>query len=126
AGGGEKAGKGKSDVKGWRDGRKDGELVFVSGHPGRTNRQNTTTELKYLRDTGYPYLLNRLNRLEVLLGSWGARSERNMQRCEEELFSIQNSRKARIGGLARLMGPKLMGRKGGEGERPGAHPRHPP
>jgi hypothetical protein len=95
-------------------GSKDGELVFVSGHPGRTNRQNTTTELKYLRDTGYPYLLNRLNRLEVLLGSWGARSERNMQRCEEELFSIQNSRKARIGGLAGLMDPKLMGRKEAE------------
>jgi hypothetical protein len=98
-------------------GSKDGELVFVSGHPGRTNRQNTTTELKYLRDTGYPYLLNRLNRLEVLLGSWSARSERNLQRCEEELFSIQNSRKARIGGLAGLMDPKLMGRKEADEKR---------
>ncbi len=92
-------------------GSADNELVFVSGHPGRTNRGNTVDELKYLRDTGYPYLLNRLNRLEVLLGSWGARSERNMQRAEEELFSIQNSRKARIGGLAGLMDPQLMGRK---------------
>ena len=36
-------------------GTTDGELVFVSGHPGRTNRQNTVAELKYLRDTGYPY-----------------------------------------------------------------------
>ena len=98
-------------------GSTDGELVFVSGHPGRTNRQNTTAELKYLRDTGYPYLLNRLNRLEVLLGSWGARSERNMQRAEEELFSIQNSRKARIGGLAGLMDPKLMGRKESDEQR---------
>ena len=35
------------------------ELIFVSGHPGRTNRQNTVAELKYLRDTGYPYLLQR-------------------------------------------------------------------
>jgi hypothetical protein len=87
------------------------ELVFVSGHPGRTNRANTLDELQYLRDTGYPYLLNRLNRLEVLLSSWGARSEQNMQRAEEELFSIQNSRKARIGGLAGLMDPALMGKK---------------
>ena len=98
-------------------GTKEGELVFVSGHPGRTNRANTIDELKYLRDTGYPYLLNRLNRLEVLLGSWGARSESNMQRAEEELFSIQNSRKARIGGLAGLMDPKLMGRKEKEQQR---------
>jgi hypothetical protein len=99
------------------NGSKEGELVFVSGHPGRTNRANTLDELKYLRDTGYPYLLNRLNRLEVLLGSWGARSEQNMQRAEEELFSIQNSRKARIGGLAGLMDPHLMNRKVQEQER---------
>jgi hypothetical protein len=93
------------------NGSKDDELVFVSGHPGRTNRSNTVDELKYLRNMGYPYLLNRLNRLEVLLGAWGARSEQNMRRAEEELFSIQNSRKARIGGLAGLMDPSIMDRK---------------
>jgi hypothetical protein len=98
-------------------GSKADELVFVSGHPGRTNRANTLAELGYLRDTGYPYLLQRLNRQEVLLGSWGARSESNMQRAEEELFSIQNSRKARVGGLAGLMDPKLMGRKVKDEER---------
>ena len=95
-------------------GTKEGELVFVSGHPGRTNRQNTIAELHYLRDIGYPLLLGRLNRLEVLLHSWGERTERNRQRCEEELFGIQNSRKARIGGLAGLMDPKLMARKEAE------------
>src|SRR4029079_14220288 len=31
-------------------GSKEGALVFVSGHPGRTNRQNTLAELDYLRD----------------------------------------------------------------------------
>lgn len=98
-------------------GSKENELVFVSGHPGRTNRANTVDELKYLRDTGYPYLLNRLNRLEVLLGAWSGRSEQNAQRAEEELFSIQNSRKARIGGLAGLMDPALLGRKVQEEER---------
>src|SRR5947207_7369086 len=56
-------------------GSKDGELVFVSGHPGRTNRQNTLAELEYLRDIQYPTQLARLNRLEVLLGSWAERSE---------------------------------------------------
>jgi hypothetical protein len=98
-------------------GSKDGELVFVSGHPGRTNRQNTVAELKYLRDTGYPYLLQRLNRLEVLLGAWSERTERNRQRAEDELFGIQNSRKARIGGLGGLLDPKLFGRKEAEEKR---------
>ncbi len=99
------------------NGSAEGDLVLVSGHPGRTNRANTIDELKYLRDTGYPYLLNRLNRLEVLLNAWGGRSERNMQRAEDELFGIQNSRKARIGGLAGLMDPKLLGRKAADEKR---------
>jgi hypothetical protein len=98
-------------------GSKEGELTFVSGHPGRTNRQQTIAELEYLRDTGYPYLLQRLNRLEVLLNSWVERSEANRQKGEDELFGIQNSRKARIGGLAGLLDPKLMGRKKAEEER---------
>ncbi len=99
------------------NGSREGELVFVSGHPGRTNRGNTLAELHYLRDTGYPFLLQRLNRLEVLLSVWSARSERNAQRAEDELFSIQNSRKARVGGLAGLLDPKLMGRKAAEEQR---------
>ncbi len=99
------------------NGSKDGELIFVSGHPGRTNRQNTVAELEYLRDTGYPYLLQRLNRLEVLLKAWVDRSEQNRQRGEDELFGIQNSRKARIGGLQGLLNPELLGRKKAEEKR---------
>jgi len=96
----------------WSDaGAKDNELTFVSGHPGRTNRQNTVAELEYLRDHGYPYLLQRLARLEVLLNSWSQRSESNRKKCEEDLFGIQNSRKARIGGLQGLLDPKIMARK---------------
>jgi len=98
-------------------GSKEGELIFVSGHPGRTTRQNTIAELEYQRDTGYPYLLTRLNRLEVLINSWVQRSESNRQKGEEELFGIQNSRKARIGGLAGLLDPALMGRKVADEER---------
>ena len=92
-------------------GAKEGELTFVSGHPGRTNRQNTIAELEYLRDTGYPYILQRLNRLEILLNSWCQRSEENRKKGEDDLFGIQNSRKARIGGLQGLLDPKLLDRK---------------
>jgi len=99
------------------NGSQDGELIFVSGHPGRTNRKNTLAELKYLRDTGYPYLLQRLNRLEVLLGAYAERSESNRQKAQDDLFGIQNSRKARMGGLAGLLDPKLMARKAAEEER---------
>jgi hypothetical protein len=89
----------------------EGELVFVSGHPGRTDRLDTMDELHYLRDRGFPYLLQRLNRLEVLLSSWSARSDENARKAKELLFGVQNSRKARVGGLAGLMDPYIMAKK---------------
>ena len=41
-------------------GPSENELIFVSGHPGRTNRLATMAELSYLRDKGYPFQLQRL------------------------------------------------------------------
>ena len=94
-----------------KGGAKDDELVFVSGHPGHTDRLNTVAELEYLRDTGFPFLLQRLNRLEVLLGAWSERSEENRRRAKDFFFGVQNSRKARVGGLAGLMDPAIMSKK---------------
>jgi hypothetical protein len=109
--------KPKAYLKWSPDGSKDGELVFVSGHPGRTNRQDTLAEIEYLRDVQYPNQLALLNRREVLLGSWSERSEENRRRAKEDFFRIQNSRKARMGGLAGLLDPKLMARKAAEEKR---------
>jgi hypothetical protein len=94
-----------------KDGAKDDELVFVSGHPGRTDRMATLAEVEYLRDTQYPFLMRRLNRLEVMLMSFSARSEENAREAKELLFTVQNSRKARIGHLAGLLDPKLLSEK---------------
>ncbi len=91
------------------NGSKDGELVFVSGHPGRTNRQDTVDELEYIRDRQYPTQLAILNRREVLYTAWGERSDENRRRVKDDLFGVQNSRKARIGGLGGLLDPKLFG-----------------
>jgi Peptidase S46 len=94
-----------------KEGAKEGELVFVSGHPGRTDRLDTLAELEYLRDRGFPYLLQRLYRWEVMLTAFSARSEENAREAKELLFTVQNSRKARDGGLAGLMDPSLMAEK---------------
>lgn len=92
-------------------GPRDGELIFVSGHPGGTSRLLTMTELDNLRDQALPYWLARLKRTEVLLGNWSARSEENARRAREYFFSVQNSRKALDGRLAGLLDPDLMGTK---------------
>lgn len=92
-------------------GSKEGDLVFVSGHPGRTSRLLTVAELEYLRDQGLPFRLNALKRAEVLLEAWSARSEENSRRAKDELFGVKNSRKALDGRLAGLLDPELMGAK---------------
>ena len=92
----------------WGNGVKDGELVLVSGHPGRTNRLNTYQDLLFLRDHQYPMHLNYLRRLEVLLNTYSERSPENRRQAHEELFAVQNGRKARLGGLRALQDPALM------------------
>lgn len=92
-------------------GAAEGELVFVSGHPGRTSRLFTMAELEYQRDVAFPYTLEYLARREVELAAWSSRSAENERRAKDDLFGIQNSRKARLGGIAGLQDPALMGRK---------------
>src|SRR5207302_5190052 len=95
-------------------GAKDNELVFVSGHPGHTDRLNTVAELEYLRDVGYPFLLQRLNRLEVMLSVYSGQGEEYERKAKDMLFGVANSRKARDGGLAGLQDPALMAKKRAE------------
>ncbi len=87
------------------------DLVFVSGHPGRTSRLLTMTELEYTRDYRLPKSLARLYRLDVLLTSYSGRSKENARRAKEDLFGVQNSRKALNGKLAGLLDPGVMARK---------------
>jgi hypothetical protein len=100
-----------------KGGPADGELVFVSGHPGRTERLATLSELEYLRDTGFPFYLQRMYRWEVLLSVFSERSEENARQAKDFLFGVKNSRKARRGGLAALLDPELMKRKKAEEHR---------
>src|SRR5712671_5255417 len=51
-------------------GTAENDLIFVSGHPGRTSRLLTVAELEYLRDYRLPKTLARLFRSEVLLSSY--------------------------------------------------------
>lgn len=96
----------------WNDGgAKEGELVFVSGHPGKTSRMQTLAELQYLRDKGYPYHLQRLNRWEVLATVYSGYGQEYERRAKDFLFGVANSRKARMGALAGLQDPALMSLK---------------
>jgi len=94
-----------------KTGAGDDELVFVAGNPGRTDRLDTVRHLEFLRDRNYPSSLRTIFRREVMLTSYSQRSLENARRAKDELFGYQNSRKARLGGLAGLQDPTIMERK---------------
>jgi hypothetical protein len=92
-------------------GSKEGDLVFVAGHPGRSDRLNTVASLEYLRDVELPLRLDYLQDKETFLLGYGRRGTEAYRQAKEELYSVQNSRKARIGGLDGLRDPSFMKRK---------------
>ncbi len=94
-----------------RAGAADGHLVFVSGHPGHTARLLTVAELEYLRDMQLPERLRVIYREEVLLSAYSARRRENARRAKEDLFGIQNARKALKGQLAGLLDPSVIAQK---------------
>src|SRR5215475_8320898 len=89
----------------------ENELVFVAGNPGKTDRLDTVRHLEFLRDRNFPSSLRTIFRREVMLLSFSQRSLENARRAKDDLFTYQNTRKARIGGLAGLQDPAVMKKK---------------
>ena len=85
----------------------DRELIFVSGSPGKTDRQLTLDELADMRDRFLPYVLRMFNRREVLGLAYGARSFENARKARDDLFGDQNNRKRYNGYLAGLLDPEI-------------------
>ena len=89
----------------------EGDLTFVSGHPGRTDRLNSSTDLAFMRDVRYPLALQGIRRAEITLQNYGERSPENARQAHDDLFGYQNSRKAYLGGLEGLQNPELFQQK---------------
>ena len=88
-----------------------GELVFVSGNPGRTSRISTVAALKYQRDVRLPFTLNFIRRREIMLQQFGLKSPEKERRAHDDLFGVQNSRKALSGMLQGLQDPEFLATK---------------
>ena len=94
-----------------RNGPKERELVLVTGHPGATSRMNTVARLEYLRDKGYPFTLEHLQRQLAELQRFSAQSEENARITRDEIQSVQNGLKAIGGELEGLRDASLIQRK---------------
>jgi hypothetical protein len=98
-------------------GPNEGELIFVAGHPGRTQRLFTTEHLRFLRDVHVPTILAAYNQREVALTQFASRSADHERIAREDLYSVQNGRKAYDGIMAGLLDARLMQRKQDEQEK---------
>lgn len=90
---------------------KEGDLVFVSGHPGSTGRLLTMSQLEYLRDVAYPYTLKALDTRVKALFEFAGKSEENRRTAENPIFGAQNSYKAITGYQSGLLDKNLMATK---------------
>ena len=89
-------------------GAKDGELVFVSGHPGSTDRLKTVAQLEFQRDAALPVYLDMMKKRRKVLQAFSARGPEQERRAKDWLFGIENSLKAKTGELEGLESPRLM------------------
>ena len=99
---------------GWpAQGVEEGDVVFVIGNPGSTNRLRSIAQLEYLRDWEVPVRLGFYNSRLAALDAFtqaepnqaAAMNVRNM------MFGLSNSLKARTGQLKALQDPVIMRKK---------------
>jgi len=89
----------------------EGELTFVTGHPGSTSRQLTVAQLAFERDVAGPLTLKSLKRARKNLQEWSARGPEEARQAVGSLFGVENSLKVRTGELLGLSNAKLFARK---------------
>jgi Peptidase S46 len=94
-----------------REGAKAGELVFVPGNPGSTQRLNTVAHLEFLRETGLPLLIKYNERQQALLKKYSALGEEQARLAREDLASVENSLKSYRGQQEGLRNQTIMARK---------------
>src|SRR5687767_3173571 len=94
-----------------KSGAKEGELVFVTGHPGSTARLNVVAHLQEMRDTSIPIIIRMLERREAMLKKYMAMGEEQTRQSQNELNSTQNALKVYRGQLAGLKDKTLMDSK---------------
>lgn len=89
-------------------GPSEGELVFVTGHPGTTNRLFTLAAMEFARDVQVPFSLATFSRRIQGLEKYSEISPEHERQAKSELLSLQNSFKVLSGDARGLASEELF------------------
>jgi len=87
------------------------ELVFVSGHPGNTQRLDTVAQLEFQRDYIEPTIIKLIKNRIAILKRYSAQGPEQARQAASNIFGLENGRKALEGRYAGLLDKNVMGTK---------------
>ncbi|MFH2107059.1 MAG: S46 family peptidase [Chrysiogenia bacterium] len=92
-------------------GAADGELVFISGHPGSTNRLLTLDQIRFQRDYSYPMRLKYYKRLLETAKEYASHGPEQARQAAGMIFGIENGIKVSSGEYDGLRAPEILKKK---------------
>ena len=94
-----------------RAGPEESQPVFITGHPGTTNRSLTMSQLKMQRDVTIPLYLYRNIEWRGRLLAWQNTSDEAARQVQQRILSVENGIKVRRNQLKALQNDQMMARK---------------
>ncbi|MBL8732837.1 MAG: S46 family peptidase [Planctomycetes bacterium] len=95
----------------WGDGPQEGELVFLTGNPGGTQRLLTAAQLGYQREARYPRVRELIDNRLAILRRFAAADAKAEKTLRTSILGLENAQKLYRGELAALTDPTFQARK---------------
>jgi hypothetical protein len=91
-----------------------GELIFISGHPGSTERDDTVAQLMMQRDVSGPAITEYLQRRIATAQAFAAQGPEQARLVSSMIFGLQNGLKVYLGRRDALADPAILAKKQAE------------
>ncbi len=92
-------------------GAQAGDLVFVSGNPGSTDRMSTMSQIEVERDYTLPTNIQLIRRRLEVLRRYASGGAEQMREAANQIFGLENSLKAFLGEYNGLLDKALIAKK---------------
>jgi hypothetical protein len=92
-------------------GAQAGELVFISGNPGSTERLSTLKEVEVRRDLVVPETIKLIKRRLGILKNYAATGKEQLRQASSQTYSLENSLKVYQGEYKGLLDKNLIAKK---------------